>query len=295
MNANILRDKVRAAMADWVANGYKNDFEQIAAYLEQVQGRDMTLLKQQYRDDLEKAKLTGIASGSDFYYTSVVPGNFARSAGWTKFGFASGDMNSSTSSNWSSSRWNASVAGGYLGIFGGSGSHSESRASEEYHGTFHSDFFNLSFEICQVPIVRAWFPPSFLISRTWRFDQNNPDTKSEMISDGGTPPTGLVPAYPTSMIVIRNLSLGLGESDSFSNFISSRQSSSSSGGGFVSFGPFFLGGNASNLSSGGRSDRNWGYSYKNQSMTVPGMQVIGFKCHVFPKRPDPNPGITAWV
>jgi hypothetical protein len=295
MNANILRDKVRAAMSDWISNGYKNDYEQIAAYLDQVQARDLTLLKAHYKDDLEKAKLTGLASGSDFYFSSVVPGNFARSAGWTKFGFSSGDFASNSSSNWSTSRWSANAGGGFLGIFGGSGSHSESRSSEEYHGTFHSDFFNLSFEICQVPIVRPWFKPAFVIGHTWRFDQNNPDTKSEAVSDGGTPPKGLVPAYPTSMVVIRNLSLGLGQSDSFSNFMSSRQSSSSGGGGFVSFGPFFLGGSASNFSAGGRTDRNWGYSWNNQTMSVSGMQIIGFKCHVFPKSPDPNPTIKTWV
>jgi len=34
LNANILRNKVKAAMNDWVANGYKNDYEQIAAFLD---------------------------------------------------------------------------------------------------------------------------------------------------------------------------------------------------------------------------------------------------------------------
>jgi len=54
INANILRNKVKAAMADWVSSGYKNDYEQIAAFIDQVMQRDMSLLKAQYRDDLEK-------------------------------------------------------------------------------------------------------------------------------------------------------------------------------------------------------------------------------------------------
>jgi hypothetical protein len=41
VNANIYRNKVRAAMADWVANGYKDDFEKISAFIEQVSRRDM--------------------------------------------------------------------------------------------------------------------------------------------------------------------------------------------------------------------------------------------------------------
>lgn len=49
------RNRVKAAMADWVNNGYKYDYEKIAAYIAQVSGRDMSLLKAEYLDDLEKA------------------------------------------------------------------------------------------------------------------------------------------------------------------------------------------------------------------------------------------------
>jgi hypothetical protein len=30
-------------------------------------------------------------------------------------------------------------------------------------------------------------------------------------------------------------------------------------------------------------------------MYVPGAQIIGFKCHVLPKSPDPAAGITQWI
>jgi hypothetical protein len=52
INANILRNRVKAAMSDWITNGYKNDYEQIAAYIAQVEGRDLVLLKQRYIDEL---------------------------------------------------------------------------------------------------------------------------------------------------------------------------------------------------------------------------------------------------
>ena len=61
INANLLRAKVRAAMDDWITNGYKDDYEEIAAYIDQVQARDMSMLKAQYKDDLEKARLTGLS------------------------------------------------------------------------------------------------------------------------------------------------------------------------------------------------------------------------------------------
>ena len=141
INANILRNKVKAAMADWVSNGYKNDYEQIAAFIDQVMQRDMALLKQQYRDDLEKARLTGMASGSDFFYTSLVPGNFMKASGWTEFGFSSSDFNTSSNSSYNFSRSSTSAAGGWLGIFGGGGSASSAGGQSQSNVRFDSSTF----------------------------------------------------------------------------------------------------------------------------------------------------------
>lgn len=296
INANILRNRVKAAMMDWVSNGYKNDYEEIAAFIDQVMQRDMSLLKQEYRDELEQARITGLASGSDFFYTSLIPGNFATSTGWTHFAFRSGDYTTHSNSNWSTSRWNASAGGGFLGIFGGSGGGGASHSKSEYTGTFNSDNFSLSFEIAQVPIVRPWFKQAFLQSKCWRFDQNNPEAKGDMLSDGGKPPKGLMPAYPAMAIFIRNLHMSLGHSDGFSSFVSEHDSSQGGGGGYVQFGPFFAGGSYSSQNASGSVTRDSGYHYNGQDMDVPGMQLVGYKCHVFDsKRPDPLPSITNWI
>lgn len=297
INANIYRNKVKAAMADWVANGYKEDFEAIAAFIEQVSRRDMSLLKQQLVDDLEKARLTSPISGSDFFFTSLIPGNFANSNGWTRFGFSAGDYEVHKSSQMSSSSWSASAGGGFLGIFGGSGSASGSQSHQEYHGTFDSSYTSMSFEIAQIPIARAWFRPAFLNSKAWRFDQNNVTTKNDKLSDGGSPPKGMMPAYPVTAIFVRKLALSFGESSSFSSFVADQRSSSAGGGGCLSIGPFFLGGSASHRSTSGSSQRDYGYRYENNTMYVDGMQLIGYKCHILPKSPDPDPAIPAanWI
>ncbi len=294
INANTLRNRVRAAMSDWVSNGYKNEYEQISAFIDQVMQRDMALLKQEYRDDLERARITGLASGSDFFYTSLIPGNFAKSGGWTEFSFSSGDFERHDSSNYSTKRWSAGASGGFLG-FGASGGGSRSRSHEEFHGKFNSDHFSLRFEICQVPIVRPWYKQAFLLSKSWRFDANNPEAKGEIVSDGGAPPKGLIPAYPTTAIFVRNLKLSLGHSEGFTDFVSNATSSSAGGSGFVSFGPFFAGGSYSRSSSSGNSQRDFGFTYDNQGMEVLGMQIAGFKCHIMPKSPNPLPSITKWI
>jgi hypothetical protein len=297
VNATIYRNKVRAAMADWVSNGYKEEFEKIAAFIEQVSRRDMSLLKQQLVEDLEKARLTSPISGGDFFFTSLIPGNFANSNGWTRFGFSAGDYEVHKSSKTSSSSWSASAGGGFLGIFGGSGSASGSQSHKEYHGTFDSSHTSMSFEIAQIPIARAWFRPAFLNSKAWRFDQNNVTTKNDKLSDGGSPPKGMMPAYPVTAIFVRKLALSFGESSGFSDFVADQKSSSAGGGGCLNIGPFFLGGSASKSSASGSSQRDYGYRYENNTMYVDGMQLIGYKCHILPKSPDPDPGIPAanWI
>ncbi|MBD2115014.1 MULTISPECIES: hypothetical protein [Cyanophyceae] len=298
MNANILRNRVRAAMADWVSNGYKNDYEQINAFIDQVMQRDMSLLKDQYRDDLLKAKLTSLASGSDFYFTSVVPGNFTRASGWTQFTFNSARYNRYRNSKYASQSSSTKAGGGFsLGFLtvGGGGGGSNASSSYESKVKFDSTRFRLSFKIAQVMVTRPWFKTAFLNSKTWRFDQNNPDSKSQMVSDGGNPAKGLIPAYPTSMVVIKDLELSLGQSSGFSDYLSEYERSSASGGGALSLGPFNLGGSHKRSTSLGETTFKHGYSFDGQTMKVPGMQVIGFKCHVLPKSPNPLPNIEKWI
>jgi hypothetical protein len=293
-NANILRNRVRAAMSDWVSSGYKNEYEQIAAFIDQVSQRDMALLKQEYRDDLEKARLTGLASGSDFYFSSLVPAGFATTGGWTRFRFASGDFQRYSSSSHNSKQWSASGSGGFMGI-GASASHSSSSARRNFDASFNSDSFGLSFEICNIPLVRDWFKRAFLSSRSWRFDQGNVEAKGEMISDGAKPPKGLIPAYPTSLLFVRNLRLELSHTEGLQSFMSQYSSSSTSAGASVAFGPFNIGGSYSRADENGSSQAHHGFKFDNQGISIDGMQIIGFKCHVMPKCPNPLPEIKNWV
>lgn len=283
MNANALRKKVIAAKNDWITSGYKEDYEKISAYIEQVMSRDMSMLKQQYKDDLDRARLTGLASGSDFFFTSLVPGNFHK-GGWTKFSFNSSqyDFGSKSSSN----RWGG-TAGLSLGIFnfGASASGQHNR----YESKFDMERFNLEFEICEVPIVRPWMSTAFLKSKAWRFDESNPDAKGHFLSDGGNPPKrdSMLPAIPTSAIFVRNLKLNFGEASGFNKFVSDQVK----GGGFVGWGPFAIGGSYAHQSSSAQHS----YASSGQGIDINGMQIIGFRCHVLPKSPNPSPDIKKWV
>jgi hypothetical protein len=294
INARILRNQVKAAMDDWIGAGYKNQYEEINAYIAQVEGRDLSLLKKAYLDDLEKARMTGIASGSDFLYTALTPASFATSSGWTNFHFSSGDFSRYANSKFNSSGWEASAGASYFGI-GGGGSAGASSSSSQYNATVNSDHCSMSFDICQVGIVMPWLRTSFLNSHTWRFDQGNPDVKGQMLSDGGAPPNGLLPAYPTSIIFIRNLFLDFGDNHSFQSYMQQQNASHQGGSVGVSFGPFSLSASASHQSQSSSTQSSGGSSFTDQGLSVPGMQIIGYKCHVLPKTPNPSPDIKNWI
>lgn len=283
LNASILRSKVQAAKADWVTNGFKEEYDQIAAFISQVEGRSMLTLKQQYIEDVEKARLTGIASGSDFYYTSLLPGGFAKTDnGWTEFSFSSSDFKSNYKFD---SKKGGGGGGLSLGFFtvGGSGSYEKQNSNRK----IDTSSFSLNFKICQVPIVRPWFNVNYLTSKYWRFDENNPEFKNNMVSDGGSPPDGMIPAYTTTALFVKDLVLHFGESNR--EFTSEIEKAS--GGGFVSWGPFHAGGRYESSSQ----ERNADIHRESQGIRIQGMQLIGFKCHILPKSPDPKPDVKDWV
>ncbi len=295
INGRILRNAVTAAMDDWIANGYKQDYEEIAAYISQVQGRDMAMLKQEYEQDLTNATLTGISSGSDFLYTALAPPDFATAGGWSTFTFNSGDYTQYSNSSFNKQGWAVSASAGFFGI-GASGGASGSQSRSQFNSGFELDSFSLKFSICEIPIIRPWFKDAFLISKSWRFDQTNPDSKNRLLSDGGSPPNGFLPAYPTAVVFIKDLVLGIRQDSAAGQFITQQSASSQGGGVSVGFGPFSFGGSASHYSSSGYSSQSIHSTWNDQGLSVPGMQIAGFKCHIFTnKLPNPDPSIKNWI
>ncbi|WP_146129881.1 hypothetical protein [Flagellimonas meridianipacifica] len=283
MNASILRSKVMAAKNDWITNGYKEEYDQIAAYIAQVEGRSMLTLKQQYLDDFDKARLTGPSSGSDFFYTSLLPGGFAETDnGWTEFSFGKSDFASNYKFDSKKGGGGGSLSLGALSI-GGRGSREKRKTSKK----IDVSTFKLRFKICQVPISRPWFKINFLTSKYWRFDQNNTEFKDNMVSDGASPPEGMIPAFTTTAIFVKDLHLHFGER----NTRIKAEMDKAGGGGSISWGPFHAGGHYETH----KQQRNMQSQSESQGIKIKGMQLIGFKCHVLKKSPDPKANISEWV
>src|SRR5262249_58401127 len=143
----------------WIGAGYKNQYEEINAFIAQVEQRDLSLLKKNYQDDLEKARLTGIASGSDFFYTALTPAHFATSSGWSQFHFGAGDFSSYSNSTYNASGWEASASAGFFGI-GASGGGGPSAAKTQNKSSFNSDHTPIPFPLFQGRVGPPWMKPA---------------------------------------------------------------------------------------------------------------------------------------
>jgi hypothetical protein len=279
LNAPLYELDVQNARDDWATNGYRNEVNDMRGFIDQVTRRDLTLLKASLLNQLELAKQRDLVSGSDFFFTSFVPGDFAASTdGWTEFTFS--ESNYSTYSSYKTNSWSA---GGSAGWGPWSARVKASGSSSSTNSSVDVGNFNMSFWFTQVPISRPWFSPEFLTSRAWRFRSG---LGMSPLSDGAQPPTGQLVAYPTTAIFIRDVLIDFNE---LHNSASTYTSQISAGGG-VSYGPFSLGGSYSRSSG----NQRFNSTMTAQGLKVEGMQLIGFKCAILPVSPNPDPAITDW-
>lgn len=275
--SKFLRNKMEAAYLAWVSQGYKNEYEQINAYIDQVTRKNLVLYKQDLIKKFEAGLLTSPDDG-DFYYTTLLPGNFAMSSGWTQFRFFETDYE--THFNQKVSKWGA--AGGlHLGLFtiGGKGGGSQSEISNDQKASN----FSATLEFTQVPIARPWFDPGFFFMRSWTLDKTWDLTYDKKVSDGAEKPDGRLVAYPITALFVRNVRLAMSETERHSDYVKK----SIDAGGFVGYGPFRLGG-----SYGSGSEKNdMTFHQEGGSLVIPEIQLIGFVNNLIPQSPNPNPDI----
>lgn len=275
-NAPLYRMMVQTAMNDWIANGYHNEVLAMHAYINGVTQRDLMLWKQRLQEMYSESLVTGLAPGEQFYFTTLFPANFAAARGWTQYNCSESHVRTSESSSTTSYGGSAGLNFGLFRI-GGGATHAETRQD----ASTKISAFKLSMELTQAVISRPWFYPEFFMNRGWTLRKGEGWMYEEMPSDGKTPPSGNLIAYPTMAIFARNITI---ESADFATALSATQSSTSAGA-TIGYGPFSLSGNYSHSESG----RKFAADVQGGVIKVPGMQVIGFVNHLIPRAPDPLP------
>ena len=104
-----------------------------------------------------------------------------------------------------------------------------------------------------------------------------------MPSDGAKPPTGSLVGYATQAILVRDVSI------TSADFVSAydKVTSTTTAGGSVGWGPLSLGGSYSRASE----KEELTSTRDGETLTVPGMQIIGFVNHLIGKAPNPAEGL----
>jgi len=274
-NAELYRLQVKAAMDAWTSGGYRNEVDQINAYIDQVTRRDMVLWKQTLVELFTDSVVNATAQGQRFNYTTLLPGDFATAGGWTTYNVSHETVDQRTHDE--STQWNAS-AGLSLGFwsFGGSAHGSETEHTEN----LEVENFGLSCDLCQTVISRPWFYPEFFANRGWDLRTGEGWMYDDMPSNGAAPPEtkGKFIGYPTTILWARNVHV---TSADFSREYTA-YSSEYGGGGSVGWGPFTISGGGAHQ----EADTHLHTDANAQGVHVNGMQIIGFVNHLIGKAPN---------
>ena len=228
---------------------------------------------------MEKSKISD-AFGQEFFFTGIVPGNFADSdEGWSKFSFSEQEMEKHSTSK--STQFGVKGKGGWGPLsFGGSVDSSKSSKKEV------SDIksLSISFSLTQVPLSRPFLDFGFLESRAWRLAPTALEVFE--LSDGGSPPKGMLVAYPTTVIFARDILIDFSDLHDESSEVR-KQLAGEGGGGW---GPFKLG-----WYKRDKEEKRVKQEITKNGLEVKGMQVIGFRCRLLGKTPNPLPDIKEFV
>lgn len=277
-NAQLFRLKVKAAKDAWVAGGFRNEVDQMNAYINQTTQRDMVMWKQRLLEYYEGSMQDALGAGQRFFFSSPIPGNFAHSKGWTNYSVYHNETSSSTSSSRKS--WKA---GGRMPFSIFSGSASGETTKTKRTAEFSVSDFRMEFELAQVLISRPGMYPEFFMNRGWNLDKGHGWHFDKMPSDGAEPPDGMFVGYSTSILFARNIKIKSAEFESeYEKFTKEVKASAS-----VGWGPFKLKG-----SHGSNEESTFFETTRDGAgLSVPGMQIIGFINHKIGKAPNPAEGL----
>lgn len=202
---------------------------------------------------------------------SLLPSDWHSSqstTGWTTFDSAASNVANSNSSEFTSF---GGSAGFSLGLFsiGASAGHS----SQNQHVSSETNGLRVSFKYTLVTIRRPWMTFNLLGTQGWNL--GNLYGKGAISNGTKTGQDGAVmPLLPTSFVVVKDVKISATWSKSDLDFIKSQISA---GGGF-GIGPFSISGNYANS----KSKETFASAFAGGTITVPGVQIIGFISQIVP-------------
>ena len=243
-----LRARVAAAYSDWLAKGGKSVFEEANAAIDQLQGRSPLLAWRQWKEEFRLAQRTD-PDGEDFWLTPLQPASIRESGDtgpWTRFTITYPVASGNDSPD---------------GV--------EELVSRREGRRPSPPVIHFSGELMRGEIIRPWLNPGLFRSPFWRWTTNR-----EPLSDGQTPPRGTLVAYPTAVVLARDLEIQV--------LPKPRKGEEQDAEAEKPAPP--PGTPPPNHGTGTDDGCN--------SLRFDGVQIIGFICRLLPRSPDPNPALT---
>lgn len=277
-NGTIYENRAKAALREWEVAGSQHEVERLQATISQMTNRSLLGWKQKLVDRLVFDKKKHPTAG-DYYPTSVIPASFLLpKAGWPRFNFEESEVKKFSTSN--STQYGGHASFGPFGLGGGLDRSTTSKSSTE-----DTTNFKIQFEVAQIPLSMPYLDVPFLESQAWKFAESAIDVTA--LSDGGQPPKGMLIGYPTMVIFVRNVVVNFDQLHDEKSEVSKALKANA---GF-SVGPFSVGGDYKNSSQQSKSLSH----LTKEGLVVEGMQIIGFRCKLLNKAPNPHPNIKIFV
>jgi hypothetical protein len=274
-NGGAYRSQVASAWDAWVADGCKDDVEKALGVVRNRSGQGPAAMYDVLRANLAANRLTD-TRGQLFHPTCLYPADPLMPAlkpSWVHCEFSLRDLQTFPSNSQASSGASAGAGWGLWSV-----------GTSAQYGSGHTSYgcdttgLMVQAELIQVPLVRPWLRPEIFASRGWRW---SPRAGFGPISDGRIPPKGLMPLYPVSVILAKDVMINLD--------MTSRQNQSSwlsiSAGASFGWGPFSISGNVIHPRTSAESH----FTQSMSGISVPGPQIVAFVCEMLPKSPNPDP------
>lgn len=216
----------------------------------------------------------GTGGAAPIVRSTLLPSDWhssSRTTGWTTFDSASASTTSSNSSDYKSF---GGAAGFSLGLFSIGGSAGHTTTSQ--HASSETNNLRISFKYSLVTIRRPWMTFNLFATKSWSegnlFGKGaiSSGTKSEQN-------TAAMPLLPTSFVVVKDVIISASWSQADLALIKSK----TTGGGGFAIGPFSIGGAYAHSSS----NETFSSAIAGGTITVPGVQIIGFISQLVPFSP----------
>lgn len=287
-----LKNKLRAVKQRWEAQGHKTKIENILARIEQLSQGGMAEYKSDLKENFEGNQIEVSVFADEeqgmgllteqAYYTALRPNGILNAPGTQV------SISNSNSSRWSKfkrSSTSASFKAPVIGIFGGANA-SVTKFDQNQQNSFFKEDFEISFEIVQGIIDRPWFAKDFVECRA--YSTVDPQTNLPIdavnqiteLSDGKNPPSGQLPALPTTVYFVRNLKV---KSKALAN-LSERDIDKFSAGGGVSIFGFGLEAEHKNETI----ETNYSRAGASGEITATGTYLVGMSSVFLKKAPNPD-------